>query len=124
MGSVAAGTQCTGSDGEASIVAAGSATSSSSDSSSSSSSSSSLESESETGYGTTSSNSSDSSDTTATDASGQPGACGSAAMGSLKCTNGGQGWAMCNWSTWQDMGSVAAGTQCVGDDGQGQMVAA
>lgn len=121
MGAVASGTTCTGADGQATIVAADSSDASSSSSSGTSSSSSSSDSGSST---TASSSTADDS----TDSSGSQvaadGNCNGAAMGSIKCTNNGQSWAMCNWSSWVAMGGVAGGMKCVGADGQGAIVAA
>jgi len=52
------------------------------------------------------------------------GACSpSAAMGSFACLRDGNGWAMCNWGDWVDMGGVAAGTACRGADGSAALVA-
>jgi len=127
MGSVAAGTECTGPDGSGQIVAAdssdsgygsGSTTTSSgapanggygdSDAGSSSG-----------GYGDSGSGSgADSESGTAA-----PGNCDGAPMGSLKCLSS-QSWAMCNWGTWVNMGSVAAGMQCQGADGSAALVSA
>jgi len=109
MGAVAAGTQCTGSDGQATIVAANSSSASPSSGSGSTT-------------PATSPSTNDSTVSTQTTAAAD-GNCNGAQMGSIKCTNGGQQWSMCNWSSWVNMGSVAAGTQCQGADGQAAIVA-
>jgi len=44
-------------------------------------------------------------------------------MGSFACLRDGNGWAMCNWGDWVDMGGVAAGTTCRGADGSAALVA-
>jgi len=121
MGSVAAGTECTGRDGSAQIVAADSPDSGYGSGSTSTSSSAPASG----GYGDSSSGGySDSSSGSGSDTeseSATPGSCDGAAMGSIKCLSS-QDWAMCNWGTWVDMGSVAAGMQCQGADGSAALV--
>jgi len=112
MGGVASGTQCQGADGAAVIVAWNSAAATSSPSS---------------GSGSTTPATSPSTDNATGSTPNKPsadGSCNGAPMGSIKCMNGGTAWAICNWSSWVSFGSVAAGTKCVGADGQGVIVAA
>lgn len=52
-----------------------------------------------------------------TSSGGTSSTCDGAAMGSFKCLRSGQGFAVCNWGQWIDMGSVTAGTECTGNAG-------